>query len=560
VLVAGAALALTSAAGEAQSTSTDAAIQRIWRLGIDSSQVQHLAQQLFDSLGPRLMGSPNIKAAQNWLVKNYKAWGVDAKLDQYGTWRGWRRGTSHVDLISPRTRTLDATMLGWSPGTGGKDVDAEPIVLPKFKDSTEFVRWLPQAKGKLVLVSPPQITCRPVADWRENATPWSLANIDTIRAQTARDWSTVGTADTASYRGTGYGLALGGGALSIRLDKAGVAGILASRPKDGWSTREIFETYSTTVPSLSLSCEDYGLVFRLTENKQSPKLRMNLDAELLGEQPVFNVIATIKGTTKPNEYVLLSAHFDSWDGSSGATDNGTGSLTMLEAMRILKQVLPRPQRTIVVGHWSGEEEGLVGSQSFAEDHPGMIAGMQAVFNQDNGTGRIQNLSGSGYPDAPNHLLAWYDKLPKFFKDQAPFFGGGGNRSIGVRPSGSDGSSFACRGAPSFGLGALGWDYNQYTWHTERDTYDKVIFDDLKGNATLTAMLAYLASEDPKFVSRDTTVAMVTRPVPDSIAAARAGRGGGGRGGRGGGAGGRGAGAPLTVADCPKPPRSTKPRL
>jgi hypothetical protein len=558
--------ALTSA-----SAQTDPVIQRIWRLGMDSSRVEFLAARLFDSIGPRLTGTPNMRSAQQWLVKNYTSWGIDAKVEQYGTWRGWRRGYSHVDLVAPRQRTLDATMLGWSPGTGKIDVEATTIILPKFADSTEFVKWLPQVKGKLVLISPPTAVCRPAADLQENATPASLARMDSARAATTREWGNSGADNT--YRGTGYTMGLGGGSLSIRLDAAGVAGTLTSRPKDAWGTREVFETYSTRAPGLSLSCEDYGLVYRLTENKMSPRIRMNLDAELLGEQPASNVIATMKGTTKPNEYVMLSAHFDSWDASSGATDNGTGSLVMHEAMRILKQVLPRPQRTIMAGHWSAEENGLVGSRSFATDHPEIVNGIQALFNQDNGTGRIERLSASGWPDAPNHLLKWYDQLPKYFQDQAPFYGGGGASAIGTAGGGSDNASFACYGAPTFGLGARGWDYSQYTWHTERDTYDKVIFDDLKANATLVAMLAYLASEDPDPVRRDSTIALITRPRPDSVVAANEGRGGrGGRGGGGGGGGGRGgrggggragADAPprvLTIADCPKGDRKTKPRL
>ena len=571
-----AALALAGATASAQrSPKEQADLDRIWRLGVDSSHVQQLAQQLFDSIGPRLMGSPNILGAQNWLIKNYKAWGIDAKLDKYGTWRGWRRGYSHVDLIAPRMRTLDATMLGWSPGTGMKDVEAEPIILPRFRDSTEFVRWLPQARGKLVLLSPALPTCRPYEDWQQNATPVALDRIDSTWSAVQSDWGMVVAGNDTSYRGTGYRMGLGGGSLSQRLDKAGVAGTLTSRNKDGWSTREIFETYATVAPGLSLSCEDYGLVFRLTENNQHPKIRMNLDAELLGEQPVYNVIGTIKGTTKPNEYVMLSAHFDSWDGSSGATDNGTGSLTMHEAMRILKQVLPNPQRTIIVGHWSGEEEGLVGSRSYATDHPELIKGMMFLMNQDNGTGRIERLSAGGYPDAPNHLLTYFDKLPKEFQEQAPFYGGGGASSIGQPGGGSDNASFACYGAPTLGLGAHTWDYSNYTWHTERDTYDKVIFDDLKRNATLTAMLAYLASEDPKFVSRDTTIKVITRPGYDP-SAGRGGRGNApvsnrppgspgtrGRGGAGGGrAGGRGnEPQPVrTIADCPKGDRMTNPRL
>src|SRR6185503_7401863 len=109
----------------------------------------------------------------------------------------------------------------------------------------------------------------------------------------------------------------------------------------------------------------------------------------------FNTIAELKGSQKPDEYVLLSAHFDSWDGGSGATDNGTGTIAMMEAMRILKTVYPNPKRTIVIGHWSGEEQGLNGSRAFAADHPEIVKGLQALFIQDNGTGRVSNIGGAG---------------------------------------------------------------------------------------------------------------------------------------------------------------------
>ncbi len=493
-LIAASALLLAAALPlAAQGTmASDPVLRRIWAVGMDSSHTMELASTLFDSLGPRLQGSPNTKAAQDWLVRTYKSWGItDAKNEQYGTWRGWRRGHSHIDLISPRQRTLEATMVGYSPGTKGKDVTAGTIILPRFADSIEFVRWLPQARGKLVLVIGAQPTCRPSDDWATNATPASRARMDTLRQQVSTEWG------SRNVRGTGYSLALGGGELGVRLDKAGVAGLLTSRPKNAWGTREIFETYNTVSPTISMSCEDYGLVFRLTERGNNPRIRMNLDAQLLGEQPVFNTIAQIRGTEKPDEYVMLSAHFDSWDGSSGATDNGTGTITMLEAMRILKQVYPNPKRTILVGHWTGEEEGEVGSKAFYEDHPAVMKGLQALFNQDNGTGRIVRMSAAGLPDADVHLRQWLAAIPTELTGQIQYGGvglpGGG---------GSDDFAFSCAGLPAFGLGALGWDYGSYTWHTDRDTYDKVVFDDLKSNATLTAMLVYLASEDPTMITRE----------------------------------------------------------
>jgi hypothetical protein len=160
------ALLVTGASLGAQTFPTDdPVIKRIYAVGMDSSRLTTEAHVLFDSLGPRLMGTPNLKRADDWLVATYKSWGVDAKEEQYGTWRGWERGHSHIDLVAPRRRTLQGQMVGYSPGTAGKDVTLETIILPRFSDSTEFVQWLPKAKGKLVMISAALPTCRPQDDW-----------------------------------------------------------------------------------------------------------------------------------------------------------------------------------------------------------------------------------------------------------------------------------------------------------------------------------------------------------------------------------------------------------
>src|SRR5262245_53745016 len=218
------------AAAPLSAQSSDPNIDRIFRVGMDSSHVQKLAQTLFDSIGPRLTGSPGILAASNWVIAQYKAWGIEARREQYGTWRGWQRGVSHIDLVSPRVRSLEGTMLAWSPGTKGAPVTAEAVILPKFKDSTEFVKWLPQARGKIVLLSPAWPTCRPSEDWMRWATPASMARMDTLVAEMQQEWASSQDS-TKLYRGTGYGLALGTGTLGMRLEKAGVAGMISSRPK-----------------------------------------------------------------------------------------------------------------------------------------------------------------------------------------------------------------------------------------------------------------------------------------------------------------------------------------
>jgi Zn-dependent M28 family amino/carboxypeptidase len=229
----------------------------------------------------------------------------------------------------------------------------------------------------------------------------------------------------------------------------------------------------------------------------------------------------IPGSEKPDEYVMLSAHFDSWDGSSGATDNGTGTIVMLEAMRILKQAYPQPKRTIVVGHWAGEEQGLNGSRAFMADHPEIVKGMQALFNQDNGTGRVVRMSGSGLIDAGGFLARWLARVPEDITRHIEL-------SVPGTPAGggSDNASAACYGAPGFSLGSISWDYGTYTWHTNRDTFDKIMFDEIRNNATLTAMLVYLATEDPDFMPRERRVMPVgrdgeQRTWPDCVTPARA---------------------------------------
>ena len=190
VLAMGAALAAAPCSRATAQTfpTSDPVIQRIWALGMDSSHTERLAQVLFDSIGPRLTGTPNQKAGNDWLVTTYTKWGIPARNEKYGTWRGWRRGYSHIDLISPRVRTLEGMMLGYSPGTGKKDLTASTVILPRFADSTEFVKWLPNARGKFILVSAPQPTCRPSEDWDTNATPESKARMDSLREAVRREW------------------------------------------------------------------------------------------------------------------------------------------------------------------------------------------------------------------------------------------------------------------------------------------------------------------------------------------------------------------------------------
>ncbi len=488
-------LLLAAPLTQAQTFPTDdPVLEAIWDEGVERSQVERLAQVLLDSIGPRLVGTPQQQVAHEWAVDQYARWGISARNEQYGTWRGWERGTSHVDLIAPRVRSLDAMMLAWSPATDGP-VEGRVITLPEVDSGQSFDEWLGEVAGAFVLVSFPQPTCRPDGNWEEHARPETVERMREERSAAREAWDDRIREMAASVN-----------ALAGRLEAAGAAGMITSNWSGGWGAERIFGTVTQSMPAVSVSCEDYGLLHRLAANDQGPRLRVDLQSRFLGEVPTFNTIAEIRGTELPDEYVILSAHFDSWDGSSGATDNGTGTVMMMEVMRILQEVYPSPRRTILAGHWGGEEQGLNGSRAFTEDHPDIVEGVQAVLNQDNGTGRIANISMSGFTGAGSRFASWLSQVPhELTREIRLDMPGSPGRG------GSDHASFICHGAPAFFLAATSWDYFTYTWHTNRDTYDKIVFDDLRHNALLGAMLAYLAAEDDERMPRDQVSAFPPNP-------------------------------------------------
>lgn len=464
-------------------------VAQIEKEATENSQLQSLAHQLMDVIGPRLVGTPQMQAAHDWAVATFAGWGIDAANEQWGTWRGWQRGICHIDLLEPRVVSLHGRQLAWSPGTPAKGITAGLITLPEVTDSLAFVRWLPQVKGKWVLVSKPQPTGRPDENWEEFATPESFEKMKRDREAQEKVWD-----DNLSR--TGYDSR----SLNTALEAAGAAGILQSRWSSAFGANKIFSANTEKIPVIDLSLEDYGMVYRMAVNGNQPRIKVVAESKELGRVPTFNTIARIPGTELPDEYVVLSAHFDSWDGGTGATDNGTGTITMLEAARLLKKVLPNPKRTILIGLWGSEEQGLNGSRAFVEDHPEVVSGLQALFNQDNGTGRVVRISGQGFLHAYEYLGRYLEAVPDTISRhiETTFPGSPGR-------GGSDYASFVAAGAPAFSLSSLSWDYWNYTWHTNLDTYDKIVFDDVQNNAILTAVLAYMASEDPNRTSREKAV-------------------------------------------------------
>ena len=466
--------------------SAQTVVEKIVQEANNHSQLKLMAHELLDKIGPRLVGTPQMKKANDWAVDKYTGWGITARNEQWGEWKGWERGITHIDMLSPRVKSLEGTQLSWCPSTNGKAIKAELIIIPDVLDSIEFVNWLPNVKGKFVMISMNQPTGRPDDNWQQFATKESFDKLKKERTEQTDAWR-------KRISKTGYSAKM----LPIILEKAGASGVLTNNWSSGFGVDKIFNAYTSKIPTVDIALEDYGSLYRLVESGSNPIISIQTGSKDVGVVPSFNTIAEIKGTEKPDEYVMLSAHFDSWDAGQGATDNGTGTLTMMEAMRILKLVYPNPKRTILVGHWGSEEQGLNGSRAFVEDHPEIVNKLQALFNQDNGTGRVVNIAGQGFQQSGEFISRWLAAVPSNIKDSIktnfPGSPGGG---------GSDFASFVAVGAPGFSLSSLSWSYSNYTWHTNRDTYDKVIFDDLQSNAILTAIMVYMACEDNATFPRD----------------------------------------------------------
>lgn len=471
---------------QARSQQLEPLVEEIVKEVNENSQLERLAFELLDVVGPRLVGTPQMTKANEWAAQTFQSWGIAAKNQQFGEWHGWERGISHIDMTHPRLKTLAGTQLAWSPSTNGQAVEAEVITMPEFNDPADFESWLPKVKGKHVLVSMYQPTGRPDHNWKEYATSESFEAM-----KSKRDSLTKAFAD--NIRRTG----LSANSIPMRLEEVGAAGIISSFWSREFGANKIFGARTQNIPSVDVSLEDYGMLYRMAQNNIIPKVQIETSSKSLGAVPSFNTIAEIKGSEFPDEYVILSAHLDSWEGGSGATDNGTGTIVMMEVARILNKLLPNPRRTILIGLWGSEEQGLNGSRAFVLDNPEIIEKTQAVFNLDNGTGRVENINGSGFLHAYDFVGRWLAAVPshitKDIKTTFPGSPGGG---------GSDHASFTAAGIPAFMLSSLSWGYFTNTWHTNLDTYDKIVFDDLKYNVILTAVMTYMATQEDKLVSRE----------------------------------------------------------
>jgi hypothetical protein len=471
--------------------------------GINNSQILRTTHMLTDVYGPRLTGSPNLKAAAEWAIKQMETWGLKnghLELWDFGH-PGWRNERLSAHIVSPVQDHLVTEALAWTPGTNGPvRAPAVQITLPQRPTQQELTAHLEPLKntvaGRIVLVGTPQrvlVTFNPAPLRREDGDV--LAQFDP-----ARTGPPAGGPPQAQQPAPREG-ALGANQVDEQLNQFLVASGALVRVNDAGRDHGQIRAFSNRTfdtakapPTVVMRNEDYGRMSRLLADGRAVELEFDIVNRTYPEgRTSYNVIAEIPGSDRADEVLMLGAHLDSWHAATGATDNGIGCAVMMEAARILTALGVKPRRTIRVALWSGEEQGLLGSQAYVREHFGTFeqpkaefAKFAGYFNIDSGTGRARGMTVFG----PARAAAILREATAPFKDLGLL---GVTTTRSRQSGGSDHTSFNEAGLPGIGIQQDPIQYNSYTWHTNLDTYERIVEDDVVKSAIVIAGAVYTLS-------------------------------------------------------------------
>jgi carboxypeptidase Q len=510
-----AAVVMTSSAIVAQTTQETIdheVYARIRAEALERSQIMQMLHVLTDLYGPRLTGSPNLKAASDWIVKQSTQWGLkNARLEPWDFGRpGWANDRTSAFLLSPVKDSLVVETLAWTPGTNGPVTASAVLIEPPSRVTREqltayFEATRATVKGRIVLVGAPAsvpVTINPLAKRRDEAAVTAQFSSDEPQqggpggppqAQPGPPPAQDKNLLTASMVNEEFGQFLVSAGAVARVNDAG--------REHGQIRAFSNSTYDVTkvVPTLVMRNEDYGRIARLLDRKMDVQMEINIVNHVYAEgKTQYNVTADIPGTDRAQEVVMLGGHLDSWHSATGATDNAVGCTVMMEAIRLLQAVGAKPRRTIRLALWSGEEQGLLGSQAYVKEHFGTFENPKpeyenfaGYFNIDSGTGRARGMTVFGPPQAAAILR---QALLPF----APQGVGGATSTTSRRRGGSDHTSFNEAGLPGIGVAQDPIEYGSHTWHTNLDTYERVIESDAQASAMAIASAVYhLAMRDEK---------------------------------------------------------------
>ncbi|MBK8181184.1 MAG: M20/M25/M40 family metallo-hydrolase [Planctomycetes bacterium] len=446
-----------AAAGE-RAAEEARVVEQVIALGRTDSRAEQFLRHLCLEIGPRLTSSHNLATAELWALEQFESMGLQANLERWGEFPvGFDRGAFRGGIVGDPTVNFEFTTMAWTPGTAGP-VRGRALLRPETEEQLEQVQDL-LAGAWLLPRTYPRGTERPKVD-------------TALREKIQSAIAAAGIA--GEVRSTGRPLVITDGNFQIKWDKL---------PKN---------------VRISLRGDQHADVVARIERGESVELEFDIDNRFYeGPVPQHNVIADIRGSEWPDEYVIVGGHLDSWDGAQGAVDNATGCATTLEAARLLMASGARPKRTIRFALWTGEEQGLFGSEGYVRDHADELERISAVFIHDGGTNYLSGL-GITY-DMEEQLRVVC--APIFDLDPAYPFRLRVSDGFNYSPD-SDHAPFAGKGVPGFFWDQSGKSDYDHMHHTQYDTFETAVAEYQQHSAMVVALAAFNTANLPGLLSRE----------------------------------------------------------
>ena len=505
IAMAGGVLALSALPASSQTVMERvdlSAVQKIRDEGLNRSKLDDLASYLTDVIGARLTNSPGSRKANEWAAETFRSWGLaNVKVEPWDTTfgRGWEIVSYSGRILDPWTKPLDAYPQAWSGSTKGTITC--PVVAFEVRDSADLAKYTGKLKGACVLrgapavigpefeprdrrialedlLEPPAPPAQAARQGGQGSGQSNFARQAALNAAAARLLRSEQPAAVLQPSGWTYGIIRNGGHF------------------DGRAARD---SVYNPVPNLLVAHEQYGTLYRVAQRGLPARVELNLQTRFLDDtRTPANVVAEIRGTDKADEVVMLGAHFDSWHSGTGATDNGAGSVVMMEAIRILKTLGLPMRRTVRIGLWTGEEQGLIGSSRYLRIHKDELPKISAYVNLDNGTGKIRGI----WSQSNSAVVPIFEQILSPFRDLGVLAVRDGNTG------GTDHQSFDRVGVPGFNFIQDPIEYSIRTHHSNVDTYERLVIEDLKQAATVVAWTVYHIANREEMMPRK-----APRPVP-----------------------------------------------
>jgi len=537
ILISFASSVAVSAQGPQEKFDQDA-ITKIKEEGMSHSQVMDTLSYITDVPGARLTGSPNIRVAQEWAKQKLAAWGLqNSHLESWGPFgRGWSLEGFSANLIKPNYAPLIAYPKAWSPATNGV-VRGQPVFFDAKTDA-DFDKYKGKLKGAIVLLT----EAREVKAHYE-ALGHRQTDEELLRLADAEPQGAGGPSGPRGFRMTDEQRAAQALLLKkwLMIQEEGAALVIEPGRGDGGTLfvqsanlaypqdtpadkrKNVRDKDATmVVPQVVVAVEHYNRIIRMLQRGALVQLEFNVASKFYDQDLMsYNVVAEIPGTDLKDEVVMLGAHFDSWHTGTGATDNAAGSAVCMEAVRILQSLGLKPRRTIRIGLWSGEEEGLLGSRAYVAEHFGKRLGgeqrfgggpppaaaqppaepqappqfelkpehekVAGYFNLDNGTGKIRGIYMQGNEEVRPIFRAWFAP----FKEMAGTSKENAYATLSIaNTGGTDHLSYDAVGLPGFQFIQDQIEYDTRTHHSNMDVYDRIQEDDMKQASTIMAAFVY----------------------------------------------------------------------